>query len=317
MTDGGAVRRSDGILAGSSTLLEGCLRHARAWLPWLSIADVVRMATQTPADALGLPARGAWQWAPTPISSYSTTSSGSTHAGGGRDRVVTEPDTALLNAEIDEQPDVIARVLQQQRATVERLATAIQALERRTIVLVARGSSDNAAVYGRYLLEVCNRRLVSLAAPSSVTLYGSAPDLAETLVIGVSQSGQGEDVVAYLREARDQGATTVAIVNDEGSPLTSAAEWVLPCMAGPEVSVPATKTVTAQMTLLAMLSAALGSESAAVFGALDRLPDAVGRALRAPRRRQRGSPACWRATPSAPSSDAALRFRRRWKSRSS
>jgi glucosamine--fructose-6-phosphate aminotransferase (isomerizing) len=192
---------------------------------------------------------------------------------------MTAPDTALLNAEIDEQPAVIARVLQQQRATVERLATAIQAREPRAIVLVARGSSDNAAVYGRYLLEVCNRRLVSLAAPSSVTLYGSAPDLSETLVIGVSQSGQGEDVVAYLREARDQGATTVAIVNDERSPLTTAADWLLPCLAGPEVSVPATKSVTAQMTLLAMLSAALSSDSAEVFSALDRLPDAVSRAL--------------------------------------
>ena len=121
---------------------------------------------------------------------------------------MTEPDTDAAMAEIGEQPDVIARVLDRQRSTVERLAAVMGDRQPRAIVLVARGSSDNAAVYGRYLLEVCNRRLVSLAAPSTVTLYGSAPDLTETLVIGVSQSGQGEDVVAYLREARRQGAAT-------------------------------------------------------------------------------------------------------------
>jgi glutamine---fructose-6-phosphate transaminase (isomerizing) len=194
---------------------------------------------------------------------------------------MTEPDTALLFQEIGEQPAVIARVLDAQRPTIERLAASIRGRDPHAIVLVARGSSDNAAVFGRYLLEVCNRRLVSLAAASSLTLYGSAPDLTETLVIGVSQSGQGEDVVAYLREARHQGAATVAIVNDEQSPLANAAEWVLPCLAGPELSVPATKTVTAQMALLAMLSAALGDDTAASMAVLSRVPDAVGRALEA------------------------------------
>ena len=132
-------------------------------------------------------------------------------------------------------------------------------------MLVARGSSDNAAVYGRYLFEVCNRRLVSLAAASTLTLYGTAPRSVETLVIGVSQSGQGEDVVAYLREARNQGATTAAIVNDEHSPLARGlAEWVLAWRSGPERSVPATKTVAAQMTLLAMLSASSFSDTTSV-----------------------------------------------------
>jgi glucosamine--fructose-6-phosphate aminotransferase (isomerizing) len=133
-------------------------------------------------------------------------------------------------------------------------------------------------VYGRYLLEVRNRRLTSLAAPSGLTLYGRGPRLDQTVVIGVSQSGQGEDVVAYVHEAHQQGALTVAIVNDERSPLAEGADWVLSCQAGPETSVPATKTVTAQMTLLAMLSAALDGGADSIDG-LARLPRVLQAAL--------------------------------------
>jgi glucosamine--fructose-6-phosphate aminotransferase (isomerizing) len=185
-----------------------------------------------------------------------------------------------LLSEINEQPEVAARLLDRQRAAVDAVASRIRARQPSAIVFVARGSSDNAAVYGRYLLEVCNRRLTSLAAPSGLTLYGGGPRLDQTVVIGVSQSGQGEDVVAYVREAHQQGAVTVAIVNDEGSPLAQAAEWVLGCQAAPETSVPATKTVTAQMTLLAMLSAALDDgDGAATIDGLARLPSALQAAL--------------------------------------
>jgi glucosamine--fructose-6-phosphate aminotransferase (isomerizing) len=118
---------------------------------------------------------------------------------------------------------------------------------------------------------------VSLAAPSTVTLYERGPDLSDALVIGVSQSGRGEDVVAYLRAARAQGAATVAIVNDAAAPLAEAAEWILDCLAGPELSVPATKSVTAQMTTLALLSAAL-ADGDRFPSVLDTLPDAVDRA---------------------------------------
>jgi glutamine---fructose-6-phosphate transaminase (isomerizing) len=190
---------------------------------------------------------------------------------------MTQPDLPTLIAEIEEQPTVVARLLAQQSARVRQVAEVVRQRQPRAIVLVARGSSDNAAVYGRYLFEVCNRQLTSLAAPSSLTLYGTGPRLDDTVVIGVSQSGRGEDVVAYVREARAQGAATVAIVNDETSPLASTAEWVLACLAGAEVSVPATKTVTAQMTLLAMLSRALSDSDA--YGGLQPLPAALERAL--------------------------------------
>jgi glucosamine--fructose-6-phosphate aminotransferase (isomerizing) len=191
---------------------------------------------------------------------------------------VSEPDLQRLLSEIDEQPAVVTRLLERQSRVTRDLARTIQRRDPRAIVLVARGSSDNAAVYGRYLFEVCNRRLTSLAAPSGLTLYGSGPRLDETVVIGVSQSGRGEDVVAYVRAARAQGATTVAIVNDADSPLADAAEHILECLAGPELSVPATKTVTAQMTLLAMLSNALGG-SELDLGGLEPIPAAVQGAL--------------------------------------
>ena len=191
------------------------------------------------------------------------------------------PQTELnrLVEEIHEQPGVVQRLLETQADAVREVARVIRERAPSAIVLVARGSSDNAAVYGRYLLEVCNRRLTSLAAPSGLTLYGSGPRLDRTVVIGVSQSGQGEDVVAYVREARRQGAATVAIVNDERSPLADAAELVLGCLAGPELSIPATKTVTAQMTLLAMLSSLLADDGG--LDALAALPAALRSALAA------------------------------------
>jgi glucosamine--fructose-6-phosphate aminotransferase (isomerizing) len=183
-----------------------------------------------------------------------------------------------LLAEIFEQPAVIQRLLDQQLAAVSEVAAVIRRREPSALVLVARGSSDNAAAYGRYLFEVCNQRLTSLAAPSSLTLYQSGPRLERTVVIGISQSGRGEDVVAYLNHARQQGAPTVAIVNDPTSPLATTAEHVLACQAGPELSIPATKTVTAQMTLLAMLACQL-ADAAAGLDRLRGLPAAVGAAL--------------------------------------
>ncbi len=194
------------------------------------------------------------------------------------ERPVSSPELELLLTEIGEQPDVVARLLERQRDAVRNVALTIRRREPSAIVLVARGSSDNAAVYGRYLFEVCNRQLTSLAAPSGLTLYGRGPRLDQTVVIGVSQAGRGEDVIAYVREARQQGAVTVAIVNDEESPLAQTAEFVLACLAGPELSVPATKTVTAQMTLLALLSTALEAPDADSVG-LATLPEILVEAV--------------------------------------
>lgn len=182
-----------------------------------------------------------------------------------------------LLAEMREQPEVVARALERQQGTIKQVADTIRRHSPRAVVLVARGSSDNVAVYGRYLLEIRNRMLTSLAAPSTCTLYGAGPRLSDTVVIAISQSGMGEDVVTYVQSARDQGAITVAVVNDGTSPLASTADWVLECLAGPEVSIPATKTVTAQMALLASLSVALDDDGG--LAQLGTLPRALARAL--------------------------------------
>src|SRR5207302_2997338 len=137
---------------------------------------------------------------------------------------MSQTELDLLLEEIHEQPAITQRLLKNQTQAVRDVARTIRRRQPSTIVLVARGSSDNAAVYGRYLFEICNRRLTSLAAPSTLTLYGKGPRLDQTVVIGVSQSGQGEDVVAYVRAARAPGAATVAIVNDDSSPLAQAPE---------------------------------------------------------------------------------------------
>ena len=171
---------------------------------------------------------------------------------------MTERRTERLVAEICEQPRVIGALLVQQWAAVRAVASTVARREPSAIVLVARGSSDNAAVYGRYLFEVCNRRLTSLAAPSGLTLYGRGPRLDQTVVIGISQSGQGEDVDAYVArgaragrgDRRHRQRRAVAARADRRIRYSAAC-------AGPELSVPATKTVTPQMTLLAMLSVAL------------------------------------------------------------
>lgn len=181
-----------------------------------------------------------------------------------------------LEQEIAEQPEVLARLVAAPPPAIAALARDLRRAGPRAVVMVARGSSDHAATYGRYLFEVRNYTLTSLGAPSVMTVYGVAPDLRDTLVIGVSQSGRGEDVTAFVREARRQGARTAAIVNDPASPLANEAQWVFPCDAGPEESVPATKTVTAQMLLLAMLSCAWREEDC---GALALVPEAVRGAL--------------------------------------
>jgi len=118
------------------------------------------------------------------------------------------------------------------------------------VLLAGRGSSDNAARYAQYLLGAHNGLGVALAVPSLFTLYESPPRLSRALTIGVSQSGQSPDIVAVLREARAQGGITLALSNEPESPLSRAAEYTLPLLAGPELSVAATKTYSAQLFLL-------------------------------------------------------------------
>ena len=163
--------------------------------------------------------------------------------------------------EIREQPEVLARLLREGRAEIEAAAHAIRLFGPEWAMIAARGSSDNAARYAQYLFGAHNRLGVALAVPSLFTVYASPPRLSRALTIGISQSGQSPDVVSVLQEARAQGSLTLALSNELESPLARAAEHRLPLLAGPERAVAATKTYTAQLFALAMLSAALEAKA--------------------------------------------------------
>ncbi len=177
-----------------------------------------------------------------------------------------------LEQEIREQPQVLRRLLEAERQTVERVARAIREAQPEYVVIAARGSSDNAARYGKYLFGAANRLPVALATPSLFTRYDSPPRLEGALVLAVSQSGQSPDIAAVVAEGRRQGALTVALTNDLGSPLAQASQHVVQLHAGTERSVAATKTYTASLMALAMLSVDLAQDEER-FDVLRSIPD--------------------------------------------
>jgi glucosamine--fructose-6-phosphate aminotransferase (isomerizing) len=184
---------------------------------------------------------------------------------------------SLMLDEIAEQPAALARTIQEERAKVERLSRFLNSRDIDLIVLVARGSSDNAALFGRYLLELTTGIPVSLSAPSVYTLYGAKLKLNRALVIGVSQSGEGEDINRVLEHARGCGAYTVGITNEPASSMVNLVDETLLMHGGREQSVAATKTYTGQMMLFHMLAAALAGDNSALQ--YDRVPEYVAHAL--------------------------------------
>jgi glucosamine--fructose-6-phosphate aminotransferase (isomerizing) len=167
---------------------------------------------------------------------------------------------SFLQDEIRQQPQVIMTLLDRELENVRRTASELQARRTKYVVIAARGTSDNAARYGQYLLGAYNRLPVGLATPSLYSVYHEPPRLEDALVVGISQSGQSPDIVAVLAEGQRQGVPTLAITNDAESPLAAKADWVIPLHAGEERSVAATKTYTAQLAALALLSCALGED---------------------------------------------------------
>ena len=184
-----------------------------------------------------------------------------------------EPRTQF-EREIREQPGVLRRLLSEGRDAAERAASAVKHFAPEWVLIAARGSSDNAARYAQYLLGAHNRLGVALAVPSLFTLYEAPPALARALTIGISQSGQSPDIVSVLSEARAQGGATLAVTNEASSPLSQVADRTIPLLAGAEQAVAASKTYTAQLFALAMLSAALEGK-AERWTALARVPDWV------------------------------------------
>lgn len=179
-------------------------------------------------------------------------------------------------------PSVMAREIAEQPGAIRRTLEALMPLreglreltaDRRHVSLVARGSSDNAAVYGRYLLETHTGVSAALAAPSIATHYRRRLDLSDTVVVALSQSGGTEEIVRTQRWARDCGAVTVAITNEPDSALAREADLALVTKAGRELAVPATKSYTTQLAAVAVFATALAEDPTALDAELDRLAD--------------------------------------------
>jgi len=182
-----------------------------------------------------------------------------------------------LHDEIHEQPIALERLLGESRQVL-KLSTELRKRDALYVYLVARGASDHAGQYAKYLMGCLNGLPVALAAPSLFTQYQSPPRLRQGLVIAISQSGVSDDVVAVVEDAKRQGAPTLAITNDGHSPLAHAAEYLLELHAGEERSVAASKTYTAELLAIAMLAAALADDGAR-FAMLERIPGLVSDAL--------------------------------------
>ncbi|MEW2357810.1 SIS domain-containing protein [Spirillospora sp. NPDC029432] len=180
-----------------------------------------------------------------------------------------------MRAEIGEQPAALRRTIDALLPRIPELEGL--ARETRQVLFIARGSSDNAAVYGRYLVESHAGRLATLAAPSIATTYRRRIDLDGVLAVAISQSGKTEEIVETMEWAAGCGARTVAITNGAGSPLAEAAEVALLTEAGDEIAVPATKTYTTQLAALSVLGLGLGAGADA--GDLSRVPDEVARVI--------------------------------------
>ena len=183
-----------------------------------------------------------------------------------------------MRDEIFEQPAALERGLKEGRPIARNMARRISNSRPDFVLIAARGSSDNAATYARYVFEAYTGLPVSLAAPSLFTLYHRPPDLRKAWVIGISRSGRSEDIVEVVQEGRKQGAMTLALTNDPTSPLAQAAGEVLPLNVGPEVSSAATKTYTAELAFMALLAAEISDDNGLRLG-LDRLPGSIQSAL--------------------------------------
>jgi len=183
-----------------------------------------------------------------------------------------------MAAEVAEQPTVLARLLAEGAAPAREVASILAGRSPRFVLLAARGTSDHAALYAKYLVEVLLGLPAGLASPSTMTAYGVRPDLRDVLVISVSQSGTSPDLVEYTEVARSCGATTLAVTNAPGSALAETAELHIDVQAGVERAVAATKTYSAELLALwQVIDALRGGDGSAAEGVPSRASQLVGR----------------------------------------
>lgn len=185
----------------------------------------------------------------------------------------SEPGT-IMSGEMAEQPAVLRRILDEGAPGIREVAARIAELNPRFVLLTARGTSDNAALYAKYLLEIKLGKPCGLTSMSTTTAYGVRPDLTDCLVITISQSGGSPDLVASTRAAREAGAITLAVTNNADSPLAKVSEYHIDVLAGEEKALPATKTYTAELLALYLFVEGLRGEAGAEAAeAAKALPD--------------------------------------------
>ncbi|MGH2402375.1 MAG: SIS domain-containing protein [Candidatus Limnocylindria bacterium] len=184
-----------------------------------------------------------------------------------------------MRREIGQIPSAVGRILAASPAELRSVAEAIRRQRPQWAVIAARGTSDHAAVYAQYVIETHLGLPTGLAKPSVTTVYGTPLAWRGGLLIAISQSGQSPDIVSVVEAARRGGALTVSITNEHPSPLARAAEWHVPCHAGQELAIPATKTYVAELAVVAALVAAV-NEDAELTEGLASLPAVLRSALR-------------------------------------
>ncbi|MCX4446926.1 SIS domain-containing protein [Streptomyces sp. NPDC087866] len=181
----------------------------------------------------------------------------------------------IMSGEMAEQPAMLRRILERGAPAIRETAGRIAARNPRFVLLTARGTSDNAALYAKYLLEITMGLPCGLASMSTTTAYGAKPDLRDVLVVTVSQSGGSPDLVASTRAAREAGAVTLAVTNNPDSPLAAVSEYHIDILAGPEKALPATKTYTASLLSLYLFVEGLRGGDGAAAGVLPDLAEEV------------------------------------------
>jgi glucosamine--fructose-6-phosphate aminotransferase (isomerizing) len=192
---------------------------------------------------------------------------------------MAEPHTSLMHAEALEAPERVAQMLAANAPRCAALAERLRKAPPPFAVTCARGSSDNAGTYAKYLLEIEQQVVTASVGPSVSSVFGAAPRMTGSLFLAISQSGRSPDLLSLTDAARKSGALTVALVNDTESPLAARAEIVLPLLAGPERSVAATKSFIASLAAILQL-VAHWSGDAALHDGVARLPDQLGQAAR-------------------------------------
>ncbi|TLU61702.1 SIS domain-containing protein [Thalassotalea litorea] len=186
--------------------------------------------------------------------------------------------STLMEKEARQAPQVVAEQLKLNADIAAKIGDKLNQIDPKMVMIIGRGSSDHAGVFGKYLFEIEVGVPTFAAAPSVASVYGKTLKLDKALAIVISQSGRSPDILSQAQMAKDAGAYTIALVNDESSPLAQLVDDVLPLKAGPENSVAATKSYLATLSALLQLAANWGKNEE-LINALQTLPAGLQKAI--------------------------------------